>query len=177
LILQGAQPGSKRIFFLLRISYLGTPVFAGVLCLEKYRFYGIVQASKYPDICKRNQNTQHMNTQIEILDYDLLDLVAVVSTPENRPDPNTFSFNFTREDVAIAAIELGIIGQPYDMDGGERGQAFRIGYQMAGENGNCQYFTFAQMVEWIGGADREAIVLNLAMQKPEISNRVISQLI
>lgn len=118
-----------------------------------------------------------MQTQIEILDYDLNDLVAVVSTPENRPEPNTFSFNFTREDVAIAAIELGIIGQPYDMDGGERGQAFRIGYQMAGENGNCQYFTYAQMVEWIGGADREAIVLNLAMQKPEISNRVMAQLI
>ena len=118
-----------------------------------------------------------MKNAIEILDYDLNDLVAVVSTPENHPEPNTFSFNFTREDVAIAAIELGIIGQPYDMDGGERGQAFRIGYQMAGENGNCQYFTYSQMVEWIGGADREAIVLNLAMQKPEISNRVMSQLI
>ena len=117
------------------------------------------------------------NPTITILDYDLNDLVAVVSTPENRPEPNTFSFNFTREDVAIAAIELGIIGQPYDMDGGERGQDFRIGYQMAGENGNCQYFTFAQMVEWIGGSDREAIVLNLAMQKPEISNRVMAQLI
>ena len=70
-----------------------------------------------------------------------------------------------------------IIAQPYDMDGGERGQAFRIGYQMAGENGNCQYFTFAQMVEWIGGADREAIVLNLAMQKPEISNRILESII
>ena len=118
-----------------------------------------------------------MKSAITILDYDLNDLVAVVSTPENRPEPNTFSFNFTREDVAIAAIELGIIGQPYDMDGGERGQSFRIGYQMAGEQGNCQYFTFAQMVEWIGGIDREAIVLNLAMQKPEISNRILQELI
>jgi hypothetical protein len=118
-----------------------------------------------------------MATQIEILDYDLNDLVAVVSTPENRPEPNTFSFNFTREDVAIAAIELGIIGQPYDMDGGERGQSFRIGYQMAGEIGNCQYFTYDQMVEWISGDDREAIVLNLAMQKPEISNRILAQII
>ena len=34
-----------------------------------------------------------MATQIEILDYDLNDLVAVVSTPENKPEPNTFSFN------------------------------------------------------------------------------------
>lgn len=115
--------------------------------------------------------------KIEILDYCLTDLVAVVSTPPATPEPNTFSFNFTREDVAIAAIELGIISQPWDMDGSERGQAFRIGYQMAGENGNCQYFTYAQMVEWIGGADREAIVLNLAMQKPEISNRILQELI
>lgn len=118
-----------------------------------------------------------MQTQIEILDYDLNDLVAVVSTPENRPEPNTFSFNFTREDVAVAAIELGIIGQPYDMDGGERGQAFRIGYQMAGERGNCQYFTYPQMIEWIAGEDREAIVLNLAMQQTEISNRILETII
>lgn len=118
-----------------------------------------------------------MQTQIEILDYSLLELVAVVSTNEEKPEPNTFSFNFTREDAAISAIELGIIGQPYDMDGGERGQAFRIGYQMAGERGNVQYFNYAQMVEWIGGEDREAIVLNLAMQKPEISNRILTQLI
>lgn len=122
--------------------------------------------------------TQNMKAnQIEILDYDLNELVAVVSTPPATPEPNTFSFNFTRKDVAISAIELGIIAQPWDMDGGEHGQAFRIAYQMAGENGKPQYFTYAQMVEWIGGADREAIVLNLAMQKPEISNRILQELI
>ena len=163
------------IFFLLRISYLGAPVLAGVLCLKNTMFWVFLLSKSRAIFVKEIKNTQHM--KIQILDYDLFGLVAVVSTPENRPEPNTFSFNFTREDVAIAAIELGIIGQPYDMDGGERGQAFRIGYQMAGENGNCQYFTFAQMVEWIGGSDREAIVLNLAMQKPEISNRVMAQLI
>ena len=123
----------------------------------------------------------NMKAQMEILDYDLLDLVAVVSTPPATPEPNTFSFNFTREDVAIAAIELGIIAQPYDMDGGERGQAFRIAFCFSLPNGESfgkpQYFTYPQMVEWIGGADREAIVLNLAMQKPEISNQILQELL
>ena len=117
------------------------------------------------------------NQSITIVDYDLNELVAVVSIPPITPAPNTFSFNFTREDVAIAAIELSIIAQPYDMDGGERGQDFRIGYQMAGEQGNVQYFTFAQLVDWIGGADREAIVLNLAMQQEEISKWILGTVI
>lgn len=114
---------------------------------------------------------------MKIIDYSISNLVAVVSTGSERPEPNTFPFTFTQEDVAVAAIELGIINQPYDMDGGYRGQAFRIGYQMAGERGETQYFDYKQMIWWIGGEDREAIVLNLAMQQPEISNQILEKLI
>lgn len=114
---------------------------------------------------------------MKIIDHSLLNLVAVVSTDSARPEPNTFPFAFTQEDVAVAAIELGIINQPYDMDGGGRGQDFRIGYQMAGERGETQYFDYKQMIWWIGGEDREAIVMNLAMQQPEISNHILAELI
>jgi len=114
---------------------------------------------------------------ISIIDYSLSDLVAVVSTDSARPEPNTFSFNFTCEDVAVAAIELGIIGQPYDMNGCKAGQEFRIGYQMAGERGETQYFDYKTMIWWISGEDREVIVLNLAMQQPEISNQILAELI
>ena len=114
---------------------------------------------------------------ISIIDHSLLNLIAVVSTDNTRPDPNTFSFNFTREDVAVAAIELGIIEQPYDMDGGQHGQEFHIGYQMAGERGETQYFDYKTMIWWISGKDREAIILNLAMQQPEISNQILQKLI
>lgn len=113
---------------------------------------------------------------MEIIDYSLLDLVAVVSTDSETPEPNTFTFNFSCGDVAVAAIELGIIDQPWDLETG-KGQQFRIGYMMAGERGNVQYFTYKQVVDWISGDDRDAIVLNLAMQKPEISNRVMQSLI
>jgi len=51
---------------------------------------------------------------IEIIDYSLLDLVAVVSIDSETPEPNTFTFNFTKGDVAAAAVELGIISQPWD---------------------------------------------------------------
>ena len=111
-----------------------------------------------------------------IIDYSLTDLDAIVSTNSNRPDPNTFTFSFTRGDVAAAAVELGIIAQPWDLEADSR-QEFRIAYQMAGENSKPQYFTYSQMVEWISGEDREAIVLNLAMQQPEISNRILAELI
>lgn len=113
----------------------------------------------------------------KIIDYFFLNLVATVSTNSARPEPNTFSFTFTQEDVAVAAIELGIIKQPYDMDGGRDGQTFRIGYQMAGEQGETQYFDYKTMLWWISGEDREAIVLNLAMQQPEISNQILAELI
>ena len=116
----------------------------------------------------------------------MLDLVAVVSIDSERPEPNTFTFNFTKGDVAAAAVELGIIAQPWDLESGDKyhtksngisQQEFRIGYQMAGERGNVQYFTYKQMVDWISGEDREAIICNLAMQKPEISNQILQELI
>lgn len=126
--------------------------------------------------------------KVSIIDYSLTDLDAIIATNSNRPEPtaweclrqmlvpNTFAFSFTRGDVAAAAIELGIIAQPWDLETDSH-QEFRIAYQMAGENGNPQYFTYTQMVEWISGEDREAIVLNLAMQQPEISNRILAELI
>ena len=98
---------------------------------------------------------------IEIQDHSLLDLVAVVSIDSERPEPNTFTFSFTQADVAAAAIDLGIIAQPWDIQDGRKNQQFRIGYQMAGEKGETQYFDYKQMLWWIGGADREAIVLHL----------------
>lgn len=113
---------------------------------------------------------------ISIIDYSLTDLDAIVSTDVNRPKPNTFAFSFTMGDVAAAAVELCIIEQPWDLETDSR-QEFRIAYQMAGENGKAQYFTYAQFIEWIGGEDREAIVLNLAMQQPEISNQILAELI
>ena len=118
---------------------------------------------------------------IEIIDYSLLDLVAVVSTDATSPEPNTFTFNFTRGDVAASAVDLGIVDQPWDLDNGEHGQQFRIAFCFTRPDGEVfgkpQYFTYAQMIEWIGGSDREAIVLNLAMQKPEISNQILQELI
>jgi len=118
---------------------------------------------------------------IEIIDYSLLDLVAVVSTDSETPEPNTFTFNFTKGDVAAAAVELGIVSQPWDLDSGDRGQQFRIAfcfYAPSGETfGKPQYFTYPQFVEWISGEDREAIICNLAMQKPEISNQILQELI
>ena len=114
--------------------------------------------------------------KLEIIDYSLLDLVAVVSTDSKTPEPNTFTFNFSKGDVAVSAIELGIISEPWDLEVG-KGQQFRIGYQMAGEQGNCQYFTYKQMVDWISSDDREAIILNLAMQRKEISNFILQELI
>ena len=113
---------------------------------------------------------------IEIIDYSLTDLVAVVSTDSEKPEPNTFTFSFSCGDVAVAAIELGIISEPWDLEVG-KGQQFRIGYMLAGEKGNVQYFTYKQVVDWISGEDREAIILNLAMQKPEISNQILQELI
>lgn len=113
---------------------------------------------------------------LSIIDYSLTDLDAIISTNSNRPEPNTFAFCFTQGDVAAAAVELGIVAQPWDLETDSR-QEFRIAYQMAGENGKAQYFTYAQFIEWIGGEDREAIVLNLAMQQPEISNQILAKLI
>lgn len=113
---------------------------------------------------------------LKIIDYSLTDLVAVVSIEIERPNPNTFSFSFSCGDVAVAAIELGIIDQPWDLETG-KGQQFRIGYMLAGEKGNVQYFSYKQVIDWISGDDREAIVLNLAMQKPEISNQILQELI
>ena len=114
--------------------------------------------------------------KVSIIDYSLLDLVAVVSTDSERPKPNTFTFNFTKGDVAVSAVKLKIINQPWDLEA-SNAQEFRLGYMMGSEDGLPQYFTYQQMVKWIGGEDREAIVLNLAMQQPEISNQVLKEII
>ena len=105
---------------------------------------------------------------------------AIVQIDSERPEPNMFPFFFTNYDAVVAGIELGIIPQPEDMD------KSRIGYEhpafsatVRADNGNyrMQYYGFYEVLKELSGDEAEAIVLNLAMQQPEISNQILQKLI
>lgn len=121
--------------------------------------------------------------QIEILDYDLRELTAVVSIPAQTPEPNTF--NFDQWDVIQAAIDLGLVKEPYDHDKGRNGQKLRLGYieaafpwqQFNRTLKTPLYFTYDQIVREFLGEDREMIVRNLAMQQPKISKPILESII
>lgn len=124
--------------------------------------------------------------QITILDYDLREeLTAVVSIPARTPEPNTFPFNFDQWDVIQAAIDLGLVKEPYDHDKGRNGQKLRLGYieaafpwqQFNRTLKTPLYFTYEQIVREFSGEDCEMIVRNLAMQRPEISTPILESII
>lgn len=105
---------------------------------------------------------------------------AIVQVDNNRPEPNTFPFFFTNYDAVVAGIELGIIQQPEDMDKtriGYEHPAFSACVRMDNGNYRMQYYPLYKVLKELSGEESELIVLNLAMQQPEISNQILEQLI
>jgi hypothetical protein len=104
---------------------------------------------------------------------------AIVQVDNARPEPNMFPFFFSNYDAVVAGIELGIIPQLEDID------KTRIGYEHPAfsasvrDTGNyrMQYYTLHEVLKELSGEESELIVLNLAMQQPEISNQILEKLI
>jgi hypothetical protein len=105
---------------------------------------------------------------------------AIVQIDNNRPDPNMFPFFFTNYDAVVAGIELGIIPQPEDTDKARIGYehpAFSASVRMDNGNYRMQYYGLHEVLKELSGEEAELIVLNLAMQQPEISNQILAELI
>lgn len=105
---------------------------------------------------------------------------AIVQLDSERPETNMFPFCFSNYDAVVAGIELGIIPQPEDMDKARIGYehpAFSASVRMDNGNYRMQYYPLYEVLKELSGEESELIVLNLAMQQPEISNRILAELI
>jgi hypothetical protein len=120
---------------------------------------------------------------MKIIDYSFeigANSSAIVQVNNSRPEPNTFAFFFTNYDAVVAGIELGIIPQPEDMDKtriGYEHPAFSASVRMDNGNFRMQYYPLYEVLKELSGEESEMIVLNLAMQQPEISNQILEKLI
>jgi len=120
--------------------------------------------------------------KITIYDYDFSGkfCTAIVQIDSTRPDANTFPISFSNYAAVVAGIELGIIPQPEDMD------YARIGYEhpafsatVREDTGNyrMQYYPLIEVLKELSSDETEAIIRNLAMQREEISQIVMQELI
>jgi len=120
--------------------------------------------------------------KISIYDYDFSGkfCTAIVQVNSNRPDPNMFPIAFSAYEAVVAGIELGIIPQPEDLD------KDRIGYEhpafsttVREDTGNyrMQYYPLIEVLKELSSDETEAIIRNLAMQREEISQLVMQELI
>ena len=120
---------------------------------------------------------------MEVYDYSFQNSAysgAIVQVDSERPEPNMFFFLFPNYDAVVAGIELGIIPQPEDMDKiriGYEHPAFLASVRMDNGNYRMQYYGLYEVLKELSGDEAEAIVLNLAMQQPEISNQILQKLI
>jgi hypothetical protein len=101
--------------------------------------------------------------KVSILDYSFAadNMLVMFSTPENKPNPNTFQFNPRHCDVIEMAMDLSIISGVDDYDNGLNGQALRVGSDVY-QTGKISYFPYNTVMGWISGEAQELIALRLA---------------
>jgi hypothetical protein len=119
---------------------------------------------------------------LSIYDYDFQAnySTAIVQVDSARPDPNMFPIAFTSYEAIVAGIELGIIPQPEDMDKDRIGYehpAFSASVREDTGNYRMQYYPLIEVLEELSIDETEAIIRNLAMQREEISQIVMQELI
>jgi len=130
---------------------------------------------------KEIKTKQHMN--ISIYDYSFeigVNSAAMIQVNTKRPEPNIFPIVFSNYDAVVSGIELGIIPHPEDMDKDRIGYehpAFSASVREDTGNYRMQYYPLIEVLKELSIDETEAIIRNLAMQREEISQLVIQELI
>ena len=119
---------------------------------------------------------------ITIYDYDFQAnySTAIVQVNSARPDANTFPIAFSCYEAVVAGIELGIIPQPEEIDNtriGYEHPAFSASVREDTGNYRMQYYPLIEVLKDLSIDETEAIIRNLAMQREEISQLVMQELI
>ena len=121
--------------------------------------------------------------EISIYDYSFengTNSSAVIQVNTERPEPNTFPIVFSNYEAVVAGVELGIIPQPEDLDNtriGYEHPAFSASVREDTGDYRIQYYSLIEVLRELSSDETEAIIRNLAMQREEISQLVMQELI